>query len=88
MKRIERTLTISGKSFEILFVAFFGDAMIPEKERGLIQAEALRGIVRHCFAGTLTHEMHEAPVVQESDLSVRRVRADAGEAARVALPQL
>ena len=35
MKRIERTLTISGKSFEILFVAFFGDAMIPEKAKGL-----------------------------------------------------
>ena len=42
MKRIERTLTISGKSFEILFVAFFGDAMIPEKERK--RPEALRGM--------------------------------------------
>jgi hypothetical protein len=46
----------------------------------------------HAFHGsacvTRTHEMHEAPVVQESDLSVRSVRADAGEAARVALPQL
>ena len=59
--------------------------MIPEKDKGL---KPLRGIARYCFAGTLTHKMHEAPVVQESDLSVRSVRADAGEAARVALPQL
>ena len=37
---------------------------------------------------TLTHAYkHEAPAVQESDLSARNIRADVGEAARVALPQ-
>ena len=45
MKRIERTLTISGKSFEILFVAFFGDAMLPEKERSQKLFVGLRVIV-------------------------------------------
>ena len=30
--------------------------------------------------------MHEAPAVQEGYVSTRNIRADAGEAARVALP--
>ena len=47
MKRIERTLTISGKSAGSLqqVVAFFGDAMIPEKEEGLKLSVGLRVIV-------------------------------------------